>query len=152
MSEMQRDRDLSWQPCLITGSATVAAQRTTTVINIGRGPAVNCIYAARYGKGSARMGWARKGVFGLGSSYEETMWIPELAAPPTPTALFEYEGLDLERTARVEVVFCQDVVGDKVFRFIVERPGYDVWRAGERPPQWAQALVRLEPGLRPRRP
>jgi hypothetical protein len=146
IEEMRRDRDLSWQPYLITGHATVAAQRTTTVINIGRGPAVNCLYANRF-----RGAWAKKGVFGLGPSQEEVMWTPEAAAPPIPAALFEYKGLELDNVDQVEAIFCQDVVQDKVFRFIVGRPGYDVWRTGDLPPQWGQALVQLEPHLQPRR-
>lgn len=146
VQEIRRDRDLSWQPYLVTGSTTVAAQVTTTAINIGRGPAVNCLYAAR-----SKNGWMRTGVFALAPGQEKAMLILDHGDPPLPVALFEYQGLELDQVDMVRALFCQDVVGDKLFRFIAGRAGHDVWRVGEPAPQWAQTLVRLEPGLQPNR-
>ncbi len=149
VDELQRDRDLSWQPYLVAGTQRgFATLAEATVTNIGRGPALNCVYAERRANQ-----WARTSpgtVFALAPNEQKKMYTIEVEGRPPP-ALFESERiLPVDRRDAVGVMFCQDVLGDKLFRFVSYRPGYDVWRASESPPLWAQDLVALEPVLRPR--
>ena len=46
--------------------------------------------------------------------------------------------------------FCQDEVGDRLYRFLYGRAGFDVWAAGSGPPVWAQKVIKVAPYLEPR--
>lgn len=111
------------------------------VTNVGRGPALNCFHAYLFqGK------WSRSPLFGIPAGDKRNV-ASVLTPPPIDGALFSYGQATIDN---IHVVVCQDSFGDKLYRFIAGRAGFDVWRKQEARPAWVSAALHVEPQLEPR--
>ena len=148
VDEIRRDRELAWMPYVVLepgafGSNIGPNEMTITgfVTNVGRGPALNCFHAY-IGSGK----WSRSPLFGIPAGDKRNV-ASVLTPPPIDGALFTYgqEAID-----NIHVVVCQDSFGDKLYRFIGGRAGFDIWRKQEARPAWVGAALHIEPQLEPK--
>ena len=146
LEELRRSRELDAQPLIVrqeTGARTVGgrAVRDIDVTNIGRGPALNCVYVRE--SAAIRREIVRTGAFSLAAGHHIPLPAEQIDSDlDSATSLFASD--DLPR----EVLVCQDQFGN-AFRFTPGFPKPDVIyrRDLDQPhravPQWATVYSSL---------
>ena len=149
---MQQERELAARPYLTVEILKPAYLDDLTVYNVGRGPALNCVWTYL----SREAAWRYSRGFGVapgtGRRLRASDTSPAQPGRSTPLNLWDYGQLNdrgEHEVADVHALFCQDETGAKVYRFIEGRVGYDTWQGEEPPPPWVTSLLQEFPGLRP---
>ena len=140
-AEARRDRELTWQPLLTVDMPTEGWSSQSSpyierliVMNVGRGPAVECIYASRHDAE-----WCLLTVEGIREGGDSGTRVAGNQTRMIPWELFEPPEHATDRTSRLmRVLMCSDQFGNR-YRFggfpaevsrvsDEKRPGWATWR------------------------
>lgn len=144
VDELQKDRELAWRPYLViavtsTSSGPDGIAATLDIENVGRGPALDCVHAF-----ISNGRWSRSSLFAVTPGSRAADIRSYSKEPPIFGALFTFDQDDIDN---VHVVVCHDAFGDKLYRFVGGRTGFEVWRRDTPRPAWAEAAGLIEPQL-----
>jgi hypothetical protein len=166
----QLDRELGWKPHLAFNNDQIklhmTVQRTVSVSNIGKGPALECRYVGRLSDGQ-RTHYLRAPLFAVGAEAElkTPRFVEELHAGDSGAlklAARAFSGLSDDEH---EVLLCSDVFGNRL-RFVRGRPlpdgpikpsdaasrgrataWWERWEAKQRG-EWVERVLRAEDAAR----
>ena len=147
--EATLDRELSWSPYLVLSSPLKGGRPEITIQNVGTGPALRCFYFQCTPTKVSEWWCGRAAAVASGGSVLVGCTNP---GEVSPTYLLHVMPADMGMVEEpLAALFCEDIVGNRI-RFLVDRPGRDIWRLGETPkPQWAQTpLLWGYPSMQPR--
>jgi hypothetical protein len=140
-------QELEWRPLVAMEPNTFGSttgpeifEVKASFVNVGRGAAVNCGHAY-----TANGLWSYSPLFNIPAG-ESRQITTNLRGAPLPAQLFGLEGSVPASPVR-HVVVCQDGLGDKLFRFVDGRAGFDVWHGRDPKPPWAEEALNLWPSL-----
>lgn len=135
IDEIKRDRELGYRPFLsfemtVFHSAGSTTPDTLHVVNVGRGPAINAMFALVLADASE---WRRTRVFDAPSDDPEGGDLPIAVRNRKPPSL-EILGFK-EASGRAYAMFCEDSLGN-CYRFHPRKTPPDVWHSGDGEPVW----------------
>jgi hypothetical protein len=135
IEEIKRDRELGYRPFLSFEITEFHSAGSTTpdnlhVVNVGRGPAINGMFALVLADGSE---WRRTKVFEAPSDDPEGGDLPIEIRKRKPPSL-EVLGFK-EPSGRAYAMFCEDSLGNG-YRFHPRKTPPEVWHPGETEPVW----------------
>lgn len=148
ISEVRMDRDLEWRPHLVLDpqqsayADLLAFNDAVVMINIGRGPAFNCVYARHQEtvQGTSTALWRvtkRLEVPAIASGGKsEQLQVSASQASPVP--MFLFEDADGKMYGNHVALFYQDVLTTRAYRVLPPRAKTEVWTPGEKAIEWVQ--------------
>jgi hypothetical protein len=133
--EARLDRELSWSPYLVR-TGTNETDRWVGIENVGRGPALRCFYFACDPHKVSTWWYVKLPAIQSGGSVNERFGATDGGS--SPLYLLNIMPADSGMIEEpLSAFFCEDIVGNRL-RFLVDRPGRDIWRPGDKlTPQWA---------------
>ncbi len=143
VAEIQRDRELNWRPYpFLTTSGRYGTNGTDPdsfdFVNIGRGPAFNCVYAHYFerpvGGGRVVPEWRSNTKPAVIPAAGGAQGSADLQPHPIPTSLFQ--DADGKMADPAIAVFYQDTLSNTAYRLLPPRAKPDVWRPGMVAEQW----------------